>query len=962
MQLEKKNPAPNGSRSDPQRALDRQAGIITSSIRAAANIAFVKPRALTRCLNPSIISKSCSHLIDQRTFALARLQAGIDTDPSSYQQLCRRVRSLIRTRKRQVRSAQIRKLEDIAKAGKPFWDMFAKITSRASASALPDSFAKSDGSLSNGRPERLQTARDFFSALSSPSVHSDPSIAPPSLAPHPTVFSERQSALSKALNLPLRPGEVRNALFLLKAGVAPGPDEIPGALLKFGGDSLADSLYELFEQCWKLRRLPASFCEGYVALLHKSGDTSMLDNYRGLSLLNSMSKVMELVLKARIVPLTETFLSDSQAGFRPDRRCLDNQVLLLEIISERRERSLPTFVTFVDIRKAYDSVWRSGLWALLERIGVTGTMLDLLKALTGHVSRKIRIQGELSDPFECHRGVPQGSVLSPILYDIFIDSLLAELNNTDDGVSCCGDVLSVLAFADDLALLSKDHSGMTRQLQRLKTHAVEWRYSVNVAKCASLLFSSPSRRLSTAPSASLMFDGQPLPLDQNYPYLGIPSSVFRGSTSHFAKEKADAARAKLPVLSGYAGARFNGLRPSLAVSLWQALIRPGLEWGIELLSAPPSVMRGLDAVLPAALRTFVGTDSFVPNDALMAEFGTQSLSSRQQELSLRLFKRLCTLSSDRVLSRVFRARCQQVDNGVAPFSLFQSIKALLLRFELEEVWYTRPQDPSHALWLRWESRIHSKAIKLDLIKRKAAILARPSLSLFSQVKPLDVQCVPSYLDRRGLGSWVKLKLRTSSLPLGDFLLRHSKLSLDASQSFCKLCSLLVVESPLHFVSECPSLLTERDNLADSLASDDSFMALHGSSELLSTWRGPSSTRLLLILSSVESICRSGHSKGKKQVASVAGFSFVCSTALLARFEALSLPFLAKIWLRRAALLKGVPSLDIKGESIVLTQLREDGRCRFFAVGSSSSSSRSDSSHAFSSVLPSVQSLDSGLTV
>ena len=82
--------------------------------------------------------------------------------------------------------------------------------------------------------------------------------------------------------------------------------------------------------------------------------------------------------------------------------------------------------------------------------------------------------------------------------------------------------------------------------------------------------------------------------------------------------------------------------------------------------------------------------------------------------------------------------------------------------------------------------------------------------------------------------------------------------------------------------------------------------------------------------------------------------------MLARFEALSLPFLAKIWLRRAALLKGVPSLDIKGESIVLTQLREDGRCRFFAVGSSSS--RSDSSHTFSSSQLSVHSLDSGPTV
>ena len=92
--------------------------------------------------------------------------------------------------------------------------------------------------------------------------------------------------------------------------------------------------------------------------------------------------------------------------------------------------------------------------------------------------------------------------------------------------------------------------------------------------------------------------------------------------------------------------------------------------------------------------------------------------------------------------------------------------------------------------------------------------------------------------------------------------------------------------------------------------------------------------------------------------SVLELPFVCSTALLARFEALSLPFLANIWRRRASILNGVPSLDLKGESVVLSQLREDGRCRSFAVGSvvPAGSSAADSNSSFQ--LVSVRSLGS----
>ena len=107
-------------------------------------------------------------------------------------------------------------------------------------------------------------------------------------------------------------------------------------------------------------------------------------------------------------------ISDEQGGFRVQRGCPDQIFILREILSSRKERHLPTYTTFIDARKAYDTVWREGTYVRLHDGGVRGRLWRQVQAMHGELSRKVRHPPGLPDPFPQERGVAQGAVMPPL--------------------------------------------------------------------------------------------------------------------------------------------------------------------------------------------------------------------------------------------------------------------------------------------------------------------------------------------------------------------------------------------------------------------------------------------------------------------------------------------------------------------------------------------------------------------
>ena len=144
---------------------------------------------------------------------------------------------------------------------------------------------------------------------------------------------------------------------------------------------------------------PQSWQLGTSVPLFKAGSKLSPDNYRLLSLTSACAKLFELIIDVRIRKWAESreTLSDLQGGFRAGRSTADQLFILTEILAHRSERKGQTFMAFLDVSKAYDTVWRDGLWYKLCEMGVGGKCLKFLRKMYSKVRRSVVVNGKRTE-------------------------------------------------------------------------------------------------------------------------------------------------------------------------------------------------------------------------------------------------------------------------------------------------------------------------------------------------------------------------------------------------------------------------------------------------------------------------------------------------------------------------------------------------------------------------------------
>ena len=179
------------------------------------------------------------------------------------------------------------------------------------------------------------------------------------------------------------------------------------------------------------------------------------------------------------------------------------------------------FVAFIDFRKAYDKINRNLLLLKLQKRGIKGLFYRNLKAIYTDISYIIKVKGGYLDPIPSTLGLKQGGVLSPSLFNIFIDDIKHIFDNSCDPIQMFDVPISHLLYADDLILMSSSCEGLNQCLEKLRLYCSTWKMEVNLKKSQVIVFNSAGRLLT---GYNFRFGDEMLEQVKTYCYLGIEVS------------------------------------------------------------------------------------------------------------------------------------------------------------------------------------------------------------------------------------------------------------------------------------------------------------------------------------------------------------------------------------------------------------------------------------------------------
>ena len=221
--------------------------------------------------------------------------------------------------------------------------------------------------------------------------------------------------------------EVKETLKKFKRHKAPGPDEIPMEFFKEITDVKLDGLLEVLNDWWKSEEVPEEQLQARIVLIFKKGDSSDLDKYRPISLLNALYKIFAAIIQKRLAATIDPFLQKTQYGFRKEKSTAQ-AIHIIRIMDTGIRANIGISVVLLDWEKAFDKVTHKGLHDALERMGIHPKLRNLVKQLYKNPTFKIEFEGGTSQWKQQKSGIRQGCPLSPYLFLIIMTVMFHEVN------------------------------------------------------------------------------------------------------------------------------------------------------------------------------------------------------------------------------------------------------------------------------------------------------------------------------------------------------------------------------------------------------------------------------------------------------------------------------------------------------------------------------------------------------
>ena len=468
---------------------------------------------------------------------------------------------LLKKNARQAKRMYEKKIAKEARGNKR--QFFKYVNSKLTVRPEVSSMQNEHGELIDNDKEICNILAKYFNSVYTPATEDE--------MPEMTNMFEREIR-----DIIINRDEIRNRLEKLNVTKTSGPDNIHPFVLQKTASETSKPLEIIFRKSLSSGECPTDWRSANVAPIHKKGDRTDPSNYRPISLTSQVCKVLESIVRAHILEhlADNDILRDEQHGFRERRSCLTNLLEMMEYWTDIIDNGDGIDVAYLDFRKAFDLVSHKHLLYKMSKYGITEQTLNWIGAFLHQRTQRVVIRGSYSENFAVTSGVPQGSVLGPILFLIFINDLPLE-------------VISPLSlFADDSKVFSriisnknlKDNTEngnviLQKDLNTIANWAKKWKMEFNVDKCKIMHLGNQN------PKHTYSMNETNLATTKEERDLGVLVDDQLGFDKHIKTIVKKANR-----MLGLIRISFSSLDKEIFMNLYPVMVRPLLEYCVQVWS------------------------------------------------------------------------------------------------------------------------------------------------------------------------------------------------------------------------------------------------------------------------------------------------------------------------------------------------------------------------------------------
>ena len=441
---------------------------------------------------------------------------------------------------------------------------------------------------------------------------------------------------------PFTAQELNKVIAKLKRNKATGPDNIPNTAFIEANKQTRTIILKALNHITSTKNIPTQWQKGEVIRPYKGkGVKGKCSNERGITLSSNMGKLYERLINARI--LKNIKISDEQAGGKKGIATTDHILRIKETIQDNKNNKHPTFITFLDVTKAYDKAWLDAIMYTMSNQGCTGALWNITDRLNHNLTANIRTSLGNTRTINIHNSIRQGGVLAVTQYATLMDEINKEIEQTKTNqASDIHPSATCLLWVDDVAIITNNLPDQKRLLKITEEVANRYRISFGKDKSKTMVVGT------TKESPELKINTMEIDICDHYKYLGETINSKNNIENHIKEIEKKTEAALQTVLYVAGDDNFRGIEVQTIWRLLETCIIPIITYGAETWDPNKSQTKKLNTILDNILKRILRIPQSTPRECIYEEMGTLDIQHRIILKRLNYYKRLQTKQEEAI--------------------------------------------------------------------------------------------------------------------------------------------------------------------------------------------------------------------------------------------------------------------------------------------------------------------------